>query len=285
VTQKTQVPGRVSVIVPTRNSAEFLPHCLDSLYSQTYLDVEVIVVDNYSSDGTREIATSYGCDVYTIGPERSSQVNYGVSQSTGEFIYRVDSDCVVDPIIVEECVSLCRGGAQVVAVWCVSDPTGGFWAAVRHFERRMYLGDPLVVGARFFPRSVFDSLGGFDESLVAGEDYDLHNRALRARMEVAFTNSGEINLGDPRTLSEIVIKAFYYGRQFPAFVAKNPDRGLRQLLPFRGAYVRNARQFVRHPILTLGFLVMQTSKYLAGAVGYVAGVVTKHEPVSKSLRK
>ena len=49
----------VSVIVPTRNSAQFLERCLASIRNQSYANVEVIAVDNYSSDGTPEIGRKY----------------------------------------------------------------------------------------------------------------------------------------------------------------------------------------------------------------------------------
>ena len=102
-TQSTQRP-LISVIVPTYNSAIFLDRCLESIMNQTYKNIELIVVDNNSTDNTKAIAKKYTSLVFNQGPERSAQVNYGVLQSKGSFIYKIDSDFVLDPLVIEQCV-------------------------------------------------------------------------------------------------------------------------------------------------------------------------------------
>jgi glycosyltransferase involved in cell wall biosynthesis len=71
----------VSVIIPTKNSSKTLTRCLDSLKNQVYKNTEIIIVDNYSTDNTLEIAKLYTNNVYSFSPERSSQINYGVRKS------------------------------------------------------------------------------------------------------------------------------------------------------------------------------------------------------------
>src|SRR5689334_15994468 len=95
----------VSVIVPSYFSAATLDQCLESVAKQTYKHIELIVVDNHSTDGTLAIAKRYTDKVFTKGPERSAQVNYGVSKAKGEYIYKIDSDFVLEPTVVEECVA------------------------------------------------------------------------------------------------------------------------------------------------------------------------------------
>uniref|UniRef100_E6Q513 Glycosyltransferase 2-like domain-containing protein n=1 Tax=mine drainage metagenome TaxID=410659 RepID=E6Q513_9ZZZZ len=275
----TSLIGLVSAIVPTKNSAATLDACLESLRKQLYPTIEIIVVDNYSTDRTEQIALAHGCAFYKCGPERSTQVNFGSKVSRGEFIYRIDSDCTAAPEVIAECVAHCRDGAELVSVPCVTAPADVFWQRVRAFERAMYVGDEFVVGARFFRRSAFEQLRGFDEELVAGEDYDIHNRALRAGMNVVVAKFGELNHGDASSLAEIASKAFIYGRQLPAFVAKNADRAFAQLQPFRGAYLRNAADFARHPALASGLIAMQAVKYAFGAAGYLIGMIAKRRPV------
>jgi len=92
----------VSVIVPTRNSEAFLERCLTSIRDQSYPRVEVIVVDNYSSDGTKRIARKYADRFFSKGHERSSQVNFGVSKAKGKYVYRVDSDFVKERVDVND---------------------------------------------------------------------------------------------------------------------------------------------------------------------------------------
>ena len=73
----------VSVVVPTFNSERFLEKCLKSIRMQTYRNVEVIVVDNFSKDRTREIAEKCADLVLLKGYERSAQVNFGVRYAHG----------------------------------------------------------------------------------------------------------------------------------------------------------------------------------------------------------
>ncbi|MHB1679015.1 MAG: glycosyltransferase family 2 protein [bacterium] len=76
----------VSVIITTKNEEKNIGMCLKSIKSQSYQNIEIIVVDNQSSDKTKEIAAKFTNLIYDKGPERSAQRNYGVSVSRGEYI-------------------------------------------------------------------------------------------------------------------------------------------------------------------------------------------------------
>jgi len=263
----------VSVIVPTKNSAPYLERALASVRAQRYAPIELIVADNGSQDGTVEIARRLADIVISIGPERSAQCNAAVRASHGEYVYRIDSDYVPDPGVVGGAVGPCYAGADAVQVHNDSDPALGFWAKVHSFERRMYRYDTVHVAARFFRRSAFDAVGGFDEGLVAGEDYDLHNRLLRAGFRVAMIAPSELNIGEPRSLREIAGKAFYYGRTVRPFFERNGARGVVQMNPLRVAYLRHWRSFVAQPGLAAGFVLMQTVKYVSGGCGLLYEIV------------
>ena len=97
---------RVSLIVPTRNSARTLAACLESCSNQTHEDVEVIVVDNSSTDGTVEIAHELADLVLDQKPERSAQRNRGAAESTGDIVVFIDSDMVLEPTVVADFVEV-----------------------------------------------------------------------------------------------------------------------------------------------------------------------------------
>src|SRR5437588_11940021 len=94
----------VSVIVPTRNSARTLEECLVSIRSQTHPRLEVIVVDNQSTDTTLQIAERHGDLVDTCGPERSAQRNRGARLARGTYLLFVDSDMKLEPGVVGDCL-------------------------------------------------------------------------------------------------------------------------------------------------------------------------------------
>jgi len=260
-------PKLVSVIVPTRNSAAFLERALASIRAQRYAPIEIVVADNGSHDGTVEIARRRADVVIAAGPERCAQCNAAVRASHGEFVYRVDADFLLDPEVVGAAVAACDAGADAVQVHNDSDPAAGFWAKVRNFERRMYLYDTVHVGARFFRRSAFDAVGGFDEALIAGEDYDIHNRLLRAGFRIGMIAPSERHLGEPRSLREIASKSFFYGRTMRRFLERNGGRGVVQMNPLRATYVRHWRNFVEQPSLAAAFVLMQAVKYACGTAG------------------
>src|SRR4051794_28348910 len=105
----------VSVIVPTRNSSSTLAACLRSVRGQTWPEVELIVVDNSSTDKTREVARQEADEVIVAGPERSAQRNAGAAAARGEFLVFIDSDMQLEPEVVEEAVAeIAKGAVSVV---------------------------------------------------------------------------------------------------------------------------------------------------------------------------
>jgi glycosyltransferase involved in cell wall biosynthesis len=262
----------VSVIVPTRNSEATVERCLKSIKEQNYNDVEIIVVDNYSNDRTRRIARGYGAKTYLKGPERGAQVNFGVANANGKYIYRVDSDFVLQPNVIREAVESCeKYGYDAIVIHNTSDPTVSFWARVRKAERDCYKDDELNVAARFWKKEAFIAVRGFDETIVAGDDYDLHDRLVKSGFRIGRIKAEEIHIGEPKTLAEIVRTHYYYGRNIGSFIRKNPQKALRQLSPLRESYVKGISNFFSDPILIVGFVVYQFVRYTATTIGIMSG--------------
>jgi glycosyltransferase involved in cell wall biosynthesis len=261
----------VSIIVPTKNSARFLGRCIASCRGQTYAPIEIIVVDNHSGDGTWVTARSLADAAIEAGPERCAQCNAGAKIARGDYLYRVDADFELAPGVVSEAVVACEAGADAVCVPNRSDSSVSFWSAVRNFERTMYDGSLLLGSARFFTRRAFDAIGGFDESLVAGDDYDVNNRLAARGLRTVWITSVELHLGEPATLGEIARKSYFYGSTFWPFLRKSGARGIAQVSPFRPAFARHWREFLRHPALGAGFALMQCVKYASGTAGLLFG--------------
>ena len=262
--------GLVSVIVPTKNSAETIEVCLRSIKNQTYPNIEIIVVDNYSEDGTVEIARKYGAKTFNKGPERCAQINLGVKMANGEYIYRVDSDFILDSSIVLECIDKCEEeGYDAIAVHNTSDPTISFWSNVRNLERDCYKDDESNIAARFFRKDIFNSIGLFDENLIAAEDYDLHNRLIEGGFKVGKIKSQEVHIGEPKSLWEVAKKHYYYGKTIGEFIKKNPERARSQLSPLRASYLRHWKNFLKHPMLTAGFVIYQSVRYSSSGLGFL----------------
>jgi glycosyltransferase involved in cell wall biosynthesis len=264
----------VSIVIPTRNSAATLSSTLQSIQGQTYTNIEVIVVDAYSSDSTREIAETSGAIVYTSLPERSAQVNYGAGFAKGKYVYRVDSDFILEPTVVEEAVGICEKGADAVLIHNTSDPTISIWSRARKLERDCYRDQNVHVAIRFMRRDYFVRVSGFLENLIAAEDYDLHNRLIELGVRVGRTKAQEVHIGEPRHLREVVQKHVYYGENIRAFIRSNPKAAWQEITPFRVAFLRHWRDFMVDPEVTLAFFVYEYVRYASALAGALADIAS-----------
>jgi glycosyltransferase involved in cell wall biosynthesis len=273
----------VSIIVPTYNSERTLERCLDSIRNQTYKNIEFVVVDNGSTDRTVEIAHHYGAKVHILtGEERSKQINYGAKMAQGKYVYRADSDFILDSTIVEEATRKCEDeDYDAVSIFCASDPTISFWAKVRKLEKDCYKDELMYVGARFLRKEVFEAIGGFRENLVAAEDYDLYNRLNKAGYRIGKIKSQELHIGEPRKLMDIVRKQYYYGLTVRAFLKANRAAGIVQLNPIRLPLIRNWRKFARHPLLTIGFVLYYIVQYGSALAGLIMSYARKRGSVKQ----
>lgn len=267
----------VSIIIPSYNSEKFIKKCLESIKKQTYSNIEIILVDRNSNDKTLKIAKIYTNHVYSYGPERSAQVNYGIGKSSGKYIYRVDSDFVLDPDIVKQCVEKCeKENLDGIAVHNTSYEGLGFWSDVRKFERNTYIDDALIVAVRFFSRKAFDKIGGFDETLFGPEDYDFHNRFIKSGFNFGRIKAFEKHLGEPKNIRDIWNKHFFYGQHMFLYFKKYPEIAGKQFNPVRLSYLRHLGKFILNPRIFLGLIIMTIVKFLSGGLGFLFASILFH---------
>lgn len=266
----------VSVLVPTKNSQKYLNQCLKSIKNQSYKNIEIIVIDNFSQDKTLAIAQKYTPKVYQKGPERTAQLNFGAQKAKGKYLYRLDSDFIVDKNHIKNMVAKCeREGFDGIATFNRSDPTKSFWAKVRNLERETYRNDNLILASRFLSKEAFEQVGGFDEELIAAEDYDLQNRLLQKGFRIGKVKTADTHLGEPDSIFQIAKENFYYGETLAKYLRKHPRRGLKQAFPIRPSYLKHWQSFAQHPILTLGLIIMKAIIYFSAGLGFLAAKTKK----------
>lgn len=257
---------KVSIIVPTFNSGEFLEKVLCNLKVQTYIDKEIIVVDNFSTDNTMEIARRYADKVYQTGPERTAQANYGIKQAKGEVIYLTGSDMTRDYDYISQALEKLESGyaavyASVLTDWQVTH----FWGKVKALERECIIGT-FIESARFFKKSVWEKLGGFDENVIALEE-DFQHRLDSNGYKTAWIKAREYHLHEDDSLLKIFKKAFYYGPYMRSYVKKHKERATKQLSLNRV----NLKPFLKYPALLFGLVVYKLVQYAGGGIGLLCG--------------
>ena len=275
----------VSVIVTTKNNHPTLDACLRSIAEQTYQPVELIVVDNDSSDDTVAIAKRYTNMVCTYGPERSAQRNYGVSLAVGEYVLIIDSDMELGSDVVMACVQQLQDQTQAEAVIVPEESFGeGFWARCKNLERSFYVGVDAVEAARFFAKHVYERVGGYNETMTGGEDWDLTRRIRGVAGVTRISEFIRHNEGRVR-FAKSARKMYYYAQHAGAYLAGNPTPSLLRdksgpLARYKLFFSR-PNKLLQHPLVAIGMLVFKTTEYAAAGLGYMrrASYVPADAPV------
>jgi glycosyltransferase involved in cell wall biosynthesis len=178
-------PPRVSVIIPTYNRSWCLSEAIDSVLSQTFQDMELIVVDDGSSDETPALLSRYGDRLRCLRQTNqgvSAARNHGFQAAGGALIAFLDSDDLWQPEKLARQVDFFDH--QPDALIC---QTGETWirrgrrvnAKHRHRKPSGWIFEPSLAlclvspSAVMMRRELLEEMGGFDESLPACEDYDL----------------------------------------------------------------------------------------------------------------
>ena len=259
---------KVSVIIPTYNSAKTLWICLGSIENQTYDDLEVIVVDNFSKDGTVEIAKSYGAKVIELRGERAKAKNVGLRFSKGEYVLFIDSDMELTPTVVEECVEKIESDPKIGGIIIPEHSVGkSFWVKVRDFERRFYANTP-IESARFFRKDLVLSVGGFDESVVFFEESTLAQKVekLGYRVDVRI-ESVILHHETDFSLLKWLRKKYYYGMTAWRYKARYDYSTKQTSLTYRfGLFLKNGR-FYTKPSLALGVITLKLLEFLSAGLG------------------
>ena len=277
---KRKIPQElVSIIITSKNEADVIEDLLTSIKKQTYKNIEVILVDNNSKDGTREKAQRFIKNIYSRGPERSAQRNYGAKKSKGKYLLFLDADMRLSPKVVESCLKAVKGygiGAVAIPEQSIAH---SFWEKVKAFERSFYneKGDPITDAERFFSRRAFNKAHGYDETITGPEDWDLPE-TIR---ELGFKNDRIVEkiYHKERAISLVVLfkKKYYYGLHAEKYLKKHniPMVSPKTVYFLRPLFYKSWQKLISHPILALGMIIMLITQTLGGGVGYIVGRLRK----------
>ena len=237
----------VSVVVPTKDSDRTIETCLRSIRAQTHPAVEVIVVDNHSTDATWDVAQRLADITIRAGPERSAQRNAGIAAATGQYVLWIDSDMELPPDVIADAVRA-ADQAGAVAVFIGETTIGdGYWTACRALERRCYLGEVRIESPRLVRRDYLEAHGGFVPSLAGTEDAELRSRMLEDGSVLTRAEAMIVHDEGRLTLSGVARKRFYYGRGLPEYRRMHPGAVGGQVGATVGALARHWRDLIRRP--------------------------------------
>lgn len=204
----------VTVVIPTRNYAAYLPAAVDSVIAQTYREWHCLIVDDGSIDSTPDVARELVERDPRVGYLRqdahgvSAARNVGWRASEADFIQFLDADDWLAAGKLERQVARLIGDPRIDVVYgdgrAVVDGHGSHEVKLPRtvrpsghgdaLVRALLVSNPMVMCAPLFRRQALNAIGGFDEDVAVNEDWDLLIRLAMSGSRFAFDP-------DPRTLS------------------------------------------------------------------------------------
>jgi len=193
-------PPWVSVIMPVYNGGDYIGQAIENVLSQDYLNVELIIIDDGSTDNTKEVISRYDDKriryLYQENNGVSRARNRGIGHAQGAYIIPLDADDMMasasitkhlqafdnhpDADLVYSDVLLIDENNKPLRV--MKKPE---YHDRKHLIRDLFrAGHPIVPFRLGIRRGVFDKIGLYDENLLVGEDYDMMRRLVKAGLKV-----------------------------------------------------------------------------------------------------
>ena len=277
----------VSVVIPTYNAARYVEAAVNSVLGQTFRDVEVLVVDDGSTDGTEAVLASYGKAIRYFRQENSgvsAARNRGIQESTGRYVGFLDADDTWFPEKLDRQIAALESSGQQRAcysAYVICTETLTPLAVQRSVRRGSMLEDLLlrgnVVGSMctvVCDRSLFSIAGNFDPGLSQCADWDMWVR-LAAITEflyldeplVTYRQHGSSMSADPALLERDSTRVLERAFELPS--VPHRVRAARRTAFGRNYMVLAGTYFYAHRYLDFVRCAMRGVWLDAGQLGYV----------------
>lgn len=180
---------KVSVITVCLNSKKYLEETIKSVSMQTYSNIEYIIIDGGSTDGSAELFNKYRHRINNLLIEKDSGIfdamNKGVRLSTGEAVYFLNSgDKFYDEKTVEKAVNVLKENREIDFVYgniVIFDPVNKMFYVEKYPKRIskwLFIKKTIAHPASFFRSSCFEKIGYFNQAYRIGADYEWYLRAI-----------------------------------------------------------------------------------------------------------
>ena len=178
-----KVDGLVSIILPTLNSEIYIKNCIESIVKQTYKNIELVVIDGFSTDKTINIIENYKNKIHIkiikIETQNlASALNVGIINSNGEFIARIDSDDIMTKNRIKNQINYFKEnkfngvlGTQAVRFSKFSLKPFILNSNQNFLKLSIFFGSPFVHPSVMISRDIFEKGNFYDESYDECEDF------------------------------------------------------------------------------------------------------------------
>ena len=264
----------VTVVIPTYDSERTIEKCLLSIKKQTYLNIDIVVVDSLyydkeKQDRCEKIIEKYA-RYFQDGPERSIQRNRGIKEAKGEYILIIDQDMYLTKTVVRDCYREFSNKNYIALTIPEISIGEGFWTKCVAMER--YVSTVLEEGmnecCRFFRKNNAIKIGYYDTTIVGVEDSDFHYK-MQAKGKIGKIKSYIYHDEGRTKFFSRVKKKYYYSIAFREYLRRYPGVATKQFFPFKKAYIKHWKILAKNPITTLGIIMLRSAEVMAGFLGLV----------------
>lgn len=193
----------ISVIIPCHNCEGFINRCVDSVLNQTYQDVEIILVNNNSSDNSLALLNKYQSEfpdkIFVFEESKKGAPaarNHGLYKARGEWIQFLDADDELSPDKLQGQLNIALAtGADVVAGACLLlyKKENRIVQIIRRADKDIWKGlitsNLGITSSNLWRKQAFFDVNGWDETLSSSQEYDVLFRLLKNNAKVAVDNS------------------------------------------------------------------------------------------------
>ncbi|MFX0206350.1 MAG: glycosyltransferase, partial [Candidatus Hodarchaeota archaeon] len=215
----------VSIIIPAFNEEAVIGRLLKSISTQSYSRLEVLIVDDGSTDKTVKIARKYTDKVFERRhAERSVQRNFGAKRAKGKYLLFLDADMELEKGVVKECVEKMESDKRIGSIVIPEKSVAKtFWEKVKAYERSFYNleGDSTTDAARFFSKEAFKKAGGYDETITGPEDWDLPETVKNLGYKIGRVKAKINHFERIPSLRSLLKKKYYYALKSHRYLSKH----------------------------------------------------------------
>lgn len=208
--QRTFFPPTVSVVMPTYNRANLLPRAIESILHQTFRDFELIIVDDGSTDHSKEVLQSYADlddRIIVLYNSENKGISYsrnrGNNAARGKYIAIMDSDDISLPKRLEKSVDFLEKHPDITAVNSTytktSSPKTNNWVPKKRLDILMNLGNYFTHLALVRRDFIEQHNIHYDEAFISSEDYDFWRQVIFAGGQLAMINEPLLTLRRHKT--------------------------------------------------------------------------------------
>lgn len=224
----------ISIIIPVYNGSKTLNECLNAIYSSTFQDFEVLIIDDLSTDNSLEIAISFPCRIFRLekkgGPAAAR--NRGAELAKGEVLFFTDSDVIIFKDTLQKIADAIKGKSALTGMYTKKPYLKKFFSFYHNYYAHRSQKETSSISFMFHSscgavrKEVFKKLGGFSENMKKPtvEDVEFGYRLMESGYHVYLDKDIQVIHFTNYTFAKLIKSYFYKSRDWAELLFARRDR-------------------------------------------------------------